>query len=174
MSEQEVRDAMAAAHRADEQHQQQGTGRFIPEAHAFQLEGSEARAAQKDPGSMGQPGRRRPMTVEVELGGFRLSAGHVKALLDAERAARQQDEREESEREAARYRAMVLAPIQRAQYQAAREQADLEAARQESLEEHRRQERIAAAQDYAQMRVASGEGKWRTVSEVLEASRSWP
>jgi hypothetical protein len=57
MSESEVAAAMAKADRADEQHQQQGTGRFIPEAHASQLEGSEARAAQKDPGSMGDPSK---------------------------------------------------------------------------------------------------------------------
>ena len=55
MSEQEVRDAMAAARRAEQQYQQQGTGRFVREAHASQLPGSEARAAQKDPGSMGSP-----------------------------------------------------------------------------------------------------------------------
>jgi hypothetical protein len=57
MSESEVAAAMAAAHRADEQHQQQGTGRFVREAHASQLEGSETRREQKDPGSMGNPER---------------------------------------------------------------------------------------------------------------------
>ena len=55
MNEQEVAAAMAEAHWAAEQHQQQGTGRFVREAHVSQLPGSEARAAQKDPGSMGSP-----------------------------------------------------------------------------------------------------------------------
>jgi hypothetical protein len=55
MNEQEVAAAMAEAHWAAEQHQQQGTGRFVCEAHVSQLPGSEARAAQKDPGSMGSP-----------------------------------------------------------------------------------------------------------------------
>jgi hypothetical protein len=57
MSESEVAAAMAEAHRADEQYQQQGTGRFIREAHASQIPGSEARAEQRDPGSMGDPER---------------------------------------------------------------------------------------------------------------------
>jgi hypothetical protein len=55
MSEQEVRDAMAAAHRADEQYREQGVGKFIAEAHASQLADSTVRAEQKDPGSMGDP-----------------------------------------------------------------------------------------------------------------------
>jgi hypothetical protein len=53
--EREVRDAMAAAQRDAAANQAQGTGTFVAAAHASQLEGSEARAAQKDPGSMGNP-----------------------------------------------------------------------------------------------------------------------
>ncbi len=106
--------------------------------------------------------------------GYQLSAGSTRILLDAERAARAEQEREESEREAARYRAMVIGPIQRAQYETAREQVEIEAARQERIAERQRQERIAAAQDQAQMLVASRQGRWRTVAEILEASRSWP
>ena len=106
--------------------------------------------------------------------GYQLSAGSTRILLDAERAAREEQEREESEREAARYRAMVIGPIQRAQYETAREQVEIEAARQERIAERQRQEGVAAARDHAEMLVASGQAKWRTVAEVLEASRSWP
>jgi hypothetical protein len=112
--------------------------------------------------------------VTYTFGGYQVSRGHAQILLDAERAAREEQEREESEREAARYRAMVIGPIQRAQYEAAREQAEIEAARQERIAERQRQERVAAARDHAEMLVASGQARRRTIAEVLEASRSWP
>jgi hypothetical protein len=112
--------------------------------------------------------------VTYTFGGYQVSRGHAQILLDAERAAREEQEREESEREAARYRAMVIGPIQRAQYEAAREQAEIEAARQERLEERKRAERVAAAEDYRQMMLASGQSRWRTIREVLEAARAWP
>jgi hypothetical protein len=112
--------------------------------------------------------------VTYTFDGFQISRGHAQILFDAERATREQQELEEQEREARRWQAATIAPLQRAQYEAAREQADLAAARQERLEERKRQERIAAAEDYRQMMLASGQSRWRTIAEVLEAARAWP
>ena len=52
MSEQDVRAATDAARQRAEEHQRQGRGTFVPEAHASQLPG---RADVKDPGNMGNP-----------------------------------------------------------------------------------------------------------------------
>jgi hypothetical protein len=58
MSENEVAAAMAKAER--DAAVDQGLGRFIPEAHASQLEGRATLKEQRDPGSMGNPeGERR-------------------------------------------------------------------------------------------------------------------
>ena len=51
--QQQVRDALAAAHRAAAE--DQGLGRFVPEAHASHLEGRSSLTEQRDPGSMGNP-----------------------------------------------------------------------------------------------------------------------
>jgi hypothetical protein len=53
--EQEVRDAMAAAHRAADANQAQGAGVFVAAAHASQLPGRASLKEQRDPGSMGNP-----------------------------------------------------------------------------------------------------------------------
>jgi uncharacterized membrane-anchored protein len=106
--------------------------------------------------------------------GYEISAATAKILADADRASRQQEEREEQEREARRWHAMTVAPLIRAQLEADRDRMEAEAARAERLEERKRQEKIAAARDHAELLVASGQARWRTVAEVLEASRSYP
>ena len=54
--EQEVAAALAAAHRADAQYQQQGLGKFIAEAHMSQTTGRDWQGAPpRDPGNMGDP-----------------------------------------------------------------------------------------------------------------------
>ena len=108
------------------------------------------------------------------FGCYEHSAPIARMLADADRAARQQQEREEAEREARHWHAMTVAPLIRAQMEAERDRMEVEAARAERLEERRRQERADAARDHAEMLVASGQARWRTIAEVLEDSRSWP
>jgi hypothetical protein len=112
--------------------------------------------------------------VTYTFGGYEHSAPIARMLAAADRAARQQQEREEAEREARHWHAMTVAPLIRAQMEADRERMEYEAARAQRREEREREARIAAARDHAEMLVASGQAKWRTVAEVLEASRSWP
>jgi hypothetical protein len=104
--------------------------------------------------------------------GYEIGAAHAKILLDADRAARQEAEREESLQEAARYRAMMLAPAQREQYELARRAVDLEAARQERAAERERQERAEQAANYRAALVMAGQLP-HTVQDVLDAAKLW-
>ena len=58
MSESEVAAAMAEAHRADEQYQQQGLGVFVKAAHMSQQTGRDWQGTPpRDPGTMGDPSK---------------------------------------------------------------------------------------------------------------------
>jgi hypothetical protein len=110
------------------------------------------------------------MTV-IHPGGFEISRAHVDEL---RQLARQEvdDEQARLERlEAFAYRCATTAGQVRDEQAAAQADADRLAARLEADAERKRQERLAQADDYRIGLLASGKGRWRTVAEILDASR---
>ena len=105
---------------------------------------------------------------------FEIGRAHMAALAAAARAERAEDQAAEERAEAARNRAMVTGPLQREQYEIARAEADRKAGLAEAARKREAEERRARAQDYRDLLLATGQGRWRTVEEILTAARGWP
>jgi hypothetical protein len=110
----------------------------------------------------------------IHPAGLQIGPAHVAMLRQMANSEQAEQRAAEERAEAARNRAMVLGPVQHQQYELARAEVDRETALAEAARRREADERLARAQDYRDMLLASGQGRWRTVEEILTAARGWP
>src|SRR5262249_27452957 len=107
-------------------------------------------------------------------GGFEISRRHALMLAAASQNDTVADRAQAERAEAFAWRCASTAEEVREQHDAA---VAAEIARQQQLEQARlaaAAERQARAQDYRDMLLATGQGRWRTVSEILAAAAGRP
>jgi hypothetical protein len=104
-------------------------------------------------------------------GGLEVSRRHALILAQVARREREEQAAAEAEGEAARYKAMMLAPAYAEAMALQRAAVDAEHARAERAEEQARAERAAAIEDWRTGLLLTGTARWRTVSEVLADAR---
>jgi hypothetical protein len=105
--------------------------------------------------------------------GLELSPGHQRELLKARGYDQAAVERSDARREAARYWVEARAPAIREQQEIARSRADADAAKQQREADQQLEARRAAAEDYQEMLIRTGQGRWRSIEEVLAANTGW-
>ena len=112
--------------------------------------------------------------MTVTVGGYEVSKGHAAMWREVGRNEAREEAGRQAREEAAGYRVAALAEQQREAYELARAQADRAHAAAEAAAQREADERRAAAEDYTAMLQVTGQGRWRTVSEVLQAARGLP
>jgi hypothetical protein len=102
----------------------------------------------------------------------RIGRQHARALAVVERADRAADEAREAAAAEWQNRCVVGAAQYYEVLELQRAEAAIREARQEREAQRERERQVAAAGDYRQMLLATGQGRLRTVDEVL-ASMRW-
>ena len=103
-----------------------------------------------------------------------ISRSHTLQLLEADRHDAAEDEARLSRSEAAAYQSAAHAEHYREVTDAGQARMAARHAAASRAEEAKRDERLARAQDYRDALLRSGQGKWRTVAEVLRDARGVP
>lgn len=106
-------------------------------------------------------------------GGYEISRRHAIMLAQASGHDADDQAKREATAEAWSYRCAALAGPYHEAVELQRAAHAAEEARAERAAEQERQARIAAAEDYKQMLLATGQGRLRTVEEVLASMRGW-
>jgi hypothetical protein len=111
------------------------------------------------------------MAEMFTAGGFEISRAHMAALAAVARSEREEREAAEAAAEAASYRSAMLAPAFYETMEIQRTITDAEAARAERRAQQAREQHRADAEEYREHLLRTGQGRWRTVAEVLAAAR---
>lgn len=105
--------------------------------------------------------------------GGQISRVHAAMLREVERADRADDEAREARTIEWQNRCRVAAPAYFEGLELSRAAAAVAEARAERAAEQARQQRIDAAREHVAVLLATGQGRWRTVDEVLVSMRGW-
>jgi len=99
-----------------------------------------------------------------------ISRQHEAMLREVVRNERAEDAEREARSEAYGWACAAMAPQWREAYEAQVADHLIRSARLARAEQQRRDEVVAAAEDYRDALLATGQGRYRTVAEVLAAS----
>jgi hypothetical protein len=102
-----------------------------------------------------------------------IGRAHADALRAVARSEREELERQESAAEARGWALAAAAGPYHERMELARAQVEAAAAREARAEREERDRRTAAAEDYRAMLLATGQGRWRSVSEILASQAGW-
>ena len=103
--------------------------------------------------------------------GFEISRSHREELERVHSAEREERQAQEAREEAAAYRSIMIDPRLREEYDLALAREMSRARQAEQAELRAAAERQARCEDYRTMLLATGQGEWRTVEEILNAQR---
>jgi hypothetical protein len=99
--------------------------------------------------------------------GREIGSAHAAMLRQVMRAEREEQERREAAAEAHAWRCAAAAPAYREAMQIQRARGAAEEARADREAKRERERKAAEIEDFRCMLLATGQGRWRTVGEVL-------